>query len=184
MTRKPAGSNLPHIIILGASSAIAEAAARTWANQGAHLLLAGRGAARLDAVAADLRTRGAVVDTVVVDLAVVEAKQALAEMIRRLGSVDVVLVAYGLLVTKSLPNRTRLRRNDYLPRTSRVRRGGVLLLRTSSKNSVTGLWSSSGLLPGTVGAHRTMSTEPPRPVLVFSCRASRIVLHVREHALF
>jgi NAD(P)-dependent dehydrogenase (short-subunit alcohol dehydrogenase family) len=81
---------------------MAEAAARIWANQGAHLLLAGRAAARLDAIAADLRTRGAVVDTVVVDLAVVEAKQALAEMIRRLGSVDVVLVAYGLLSDQKL----------------------------------------------------------------------------------
>jgi hypothetical protein len=52
-------------------------------------------------IAADLRRRGAVVDTVVVDLAVVEARQAFAEMIRRLCSVDVVLVTYGLsLVTK------------------------------------------------------------------------------------
>lgn len=102
MTRKPAGSNLPHIIILGASSAIAEAAARTWANQGAHLLLAGRGAARLDAVAADLRTRGAVVDTVAVDLAAVDVEQAFAEMVRRLGGVDVVLVTYGILGDQKL----------------------------------------------------------------------------------
>jgi short-subunit dehydrogenase len=102
VTRKPAGSHPPNIIILGASSAIAEAAARTWANQGAHLLLAARGAARLDDVAADLRTRGAVVDTVAVDLAVVDAEQAFAEMVQRLEGVDVVLVTYGLLGDQKL----------------------------------------------------------------------------------
>ena len=46
------------IIILGPLSAIAEATARKWASQGAHLLLAGRDKDRLEAMAADLRTRG------------------------------------------------------------------------------------------------------------------------------
>jgi decaprenylphospho-beta-D-erythro-pentofuranosid-2-ulose 2-reductase len=101
VTTKP-GRHPPRIIILGALSAIAEAAARTWANQAAHFLLAGRGAPRLDAVAADLRTRGAVVDTVAVDLAVVDAEQAFSEMMRRLGGVDVVLVTYGLLGDQKL----------------------------------------------------------------------------------
>ncbi|MGO8951829.1 MAG: SDR family NAD(P)-dependent oxidoreductase [Rhodomicrobium sp.] len=86
-----------NIIVLGALSAIAEAAARIWAEHGAHLLLAGRDASRLDAVAADLRLRGASVETWVVDLAAPGAGNAFREMAERIGRVDVVLLAYGTL---------------------------------------------------------------------------------------
>ena len=47
------------VVILGATSAIAEAAARLWAREGAHLVLVGRNAERLGAIADDLRIRGA-----------------------------------------------------------------------------------------------------------------------------
>ena len=86
----------PRVVILGALSAIAEAAARIWAEQGAHILLAGRDAARLDAVAADLRLRGAVADTVALDLAGAESAKTFSEMVRKLGGADTVLLAYGL----------------------------------------------------------------------------------------
>ena len=56
------------IVILGALSAIAEATARIWAAKGARLLLVGRDAAKLAAVAADLRLRGAEVETEALDL--------------------------------------------------------------------------------------------------------------------
>jgi decaprenylphospho-beta-D-erythro-pentofuranosid-2-ulose 2-reductase len=87
----------PAIIILGALSAIAEAAARLWAERQARLLLAGRDAARLDAVAADLRLRGAEVETFAADLAADQAWRAFPEMAERLGQVDIVLLAYGTL---------------------------------------------------------------------------------------
>ena len=47
------------ILIIGATSAIAEATARLWAARGEALFLVGRNTARLDAIAADLRVRGA-----------------------------------------------------------------------------------------------------------------------------
>ena len=47
------------IVILGATSAIAEAAARLWATRGARIVLAGRNEARLNEIAADLKARGA-----------------------------------------------------------------------------------------------------------------------------
>ena len=85
------------IIVLGAASAMAEAASRLWAEKGAHILLAGRNATRLDEIASDLRVRGAQVETHVADLASVEATKSFREMADRLGGVDVVLLAYGVL---------------------------------------------------------------------------------------
>jgi short-subunit dehydrogenase len=85
------------IIILGALSAIAEATARLWASKGAHLMLAARDAERLKAVAADLQLRGAVIETIPVDLASVDAERTFAEMTGRLGGIDTVLLAYGVL---------------------------------------------------------------------------------------
>ena len=85
------------IIILGALSAIAEAAARKWAEQGAHLLLVGRERERIEAIAADLRIRGGLADIYEGDLAGTDAEKAFAEMVEQLGRVDVVLLAYGVL---------------------------------------------------------------------------------------
>jgi NAD(P)-dependent dehydrogenase (short-subunit alcohol dehydrogenase family) len=90
------------IVVLGALSAIAEAAARIWAAQGAHLVLAGRGQDRLESVAADLRIRGAKVDIFPGDLTDMECETALRQMVERLGGVDVVLVAYGVLTDQKL----------------------------------------------------------------------------------
>ncbi len=47
------------ILVLGATSGIAEATCRIWARDGASLFLVGRNAAKLEVVAADLRVRGA-----------------------------------------------------------------------------------------------------------------------------
>jgi decaprenylphospho-beta-D-erythro-pentofuranosid-2-ulose 2-reductase len=90
------------ILVLGALSAIAEAAARIWAAQGAHLVLAGRGQDRLESVAADLRIRGAQVDILAGDLAEMDCAAALDQMVERLGGLDVVLVAYGVLADQRL----------------------------------------------------------------------------------
>jgi len=90
------------IVIIGATSAIAHAAARLWAAQGAALFLVGRDAVRLDANAADLRVRGAASVAVHAMDATEDAAHApmLAAAIAALGEsggVDVALIAHGTL---------------------------------------------------------------------------------------
>lgn len=86
------------IVILGAASAIAEAAARIWAAQGARLILVGRDSERLDMIAADLKARGAAeVIPWTLDYAAPGASAALGEMAGRLGGLDILLLAYGVL---------------------------------------------------------------------------------------
>jgi short-subunit dehydrogenase len=87
------------VIIIGATSAIAHAAARLWAEQGAALFLVGRSAERLEANAADLSVRGAAsVATHVMD-ATDDAAHApmLAAALAALGGIDVALIAHGTL---------------------------------------------------------------------------------------
>ena len=87
------------VIILGATSGIASATARLYAAEGAALLLAGRDAVRLGAVAQDLRARGATSAFAFAADFVTETdpEARLAEMTAALGGADHVLVAYGLL---------------------------------------------------------------------------------------
>lgn len=87
------------ILILGATSAIAERWARLRAAQGDRLLLVGRDPAKLSVIADDLRARGAAeVMTADSDLADPESATERFDAFReRLGGVDVVLVAYGIL---------------------------------------------------------------------------------------
>jgi short-subunit dehydrogenase len=86
-------------IILGATSAIAEATARLYAAEGGELLLVGRHAERLVAIAADLRLRGAArVETAARDLAdTIGVTAAFGGFVEVLGRVDHVLLAYGVL---------------------------------------------------------------------------------------
>ena len=87
------------ILVLGATSGIAEATIRIWASRGESLFLVGRNADRLTAVAADARTRGAhMVETAVTDLDNVAAHaELLAHAINALGGLDVAYVAVGVL---------------------------------------------------------------------------------------
>ncbi len=87
------------VLILGATSAIAQATARVWAIQGAHLFLVARNQQKLEAVAADLRIRGAhSVDTAVADLDDTAAHPALlAHAVNSLTGLDVALLAHGVL---------------------------------------------------------------------------------------
>jgi short-subunit dehydrogenase len=87
------------ILVLGATSGIAEATCRIWASQGAALFLVARNRAKLDAVAADLRTRGAsYVDTAVADLDDTESHPALlSHAVNSLTGMDVAYLAYGIL---------------------------------------------------------------------------------------
>jgi decaprenylphospho-beta-D-erythro-pentofuranosid-2-ulose 2-reductase len=86
------------VAILGATSAIAEAAARIWAAQGARLVLVGRNPERLEAIAADLIARGAAqAKALVADCAQVDPASELTRIVEILGGLDVVLLAYGVL---------------------------------------------------------------------------------------
>jgi decaprenylphospho-beta-D-erythro-pentofuranosid-2-ulose 2-reductase len=87
------------VIILGATSAIAEATARLYAAEKASLMLVGRQEARLKAIADDLAVRGAaMVETATIDLEQADAAATiLGGLAERLGGVDHILIAYGIL---------------------------------------------------------------------------------------
>ena len=87
------------VLVLGATSGIAEATCRIWAAQGASLFLIARNAEKLAAVAADLKTRGATyVDTAVADLDETDKHPALlAHAINSLTGMDVAYLAHGIL---------------------------------------------------------------------------------------
>jgi short-subunit dehydrogenase len=87
------------ILVLGATSGIAEATCRIWAAEGASLFLVARNQEKLSAVAADLKTRGAAyVDTAVTDLDDTTQHPALlAHAINSLGGMDVAYLTHGIL---------------------------------------------------------------------------------------
>jgi decaprenylphospho-beta-D-erythro-pentofuranosid-2-ulose 2-reductase len=87
------------ILVLGATSGIAEATCRIWAAQGARLFLVARNAEKLAAVAADLKTRGAsYIDTAVADLDDTGQHPALlAHAINSLTGMDIAYLAHGIL---------------------------------------------------------------------------------------
>lgn len=95
------------ILVIGATSAIAEATARLWAVKGHRLYLLGRDAPRLHAIAADLQVRGAesaryaVLD--VNDFA--RHVPVLDAAIGALGGIDIVLLAHGTLGDQRLCER-------------------------------------------------------------------------------
>ena len=87
------------VLICGATSAIAAAAARCLAESRDLLFLVARDRQKLDAIAADLRVRGAgQVETHVMDLADTAGHPGMIdECVRHLGGLDTLLVAYGTL---------------------------------------------------------------------------------------
>lgn len=88
-----------HILVVGATSAIAEAALRVWAMRGCALYLLARDAARAEAIAADLRMRGAAaVHSGALDVTDFAAHEhAIGSAWTSLGYVDAVLIAHGTL---------------------------------------------------------------------------------------
>jgi short-subunit dehydrogenase len=87
------------VLIVGATSAIAEATARLLAQRGDALFLTGRRADSLAAIAADIAIRGASkVGTATLDANELERhERVLAEAERFMGGLDTVLIAYGTL---------------------------------------------------------------------------------------
>jgi decaprenylphospho-beta-D-erythro-pentofuranosid-2-ulose 2-reductase len=87
------------VLIIGATSAIAAETARVFAAYGARLFLTGRHSGRLDAVAADLKVRGAVqVETALLEVTDISRHAGVVEAaFAALGGLDVVLIAHGTL---------------------------------------------------------------------------------------
>ena len=87
------------ILIIGATSAIAEATARIFAARGDALFLVARNADRLQAIATDLNVRGAVrTATATLDVTDFAAHQAVIDRAEQeLGGLDTVLIAHGTL---------------------------------------------------------------------------------------
>ena len=88
-----------NVLIIGASSAIAEQYARLEASRGSSLILVGRSELRLNVIATDLRvrTRG-LVSIHVLDVNDFDQHEAMiAAAWRSLGSVDIALIAHGTL---------------------------------------------------------------------------------------
>ena len=99
VTEDAAEAGPKRVLVLGATSGIAEATCRLWAARGDHLYLVGRNADRLNVVAADMRVRGAgYVDTAVVDLDdTAKHAEMLAHAVNSLAGLDVAFVALGVL---------------------------------------------------------------------------------------
>lgn len=99
---------MQRILVFGATSAIAQAAARIWVGRGAQVHLVGRHPARLQAVVDDLRVRaGAAADARIssacADLDNLDTHAALIDQAWTAlgGSVDIVLIAQGTLPDQS-----------------------------------------------------------------------------------
>jgi decaprenylphospho-beta-D-erythro-pentofuranosid-2-ulose 2-reductase len=91
-----------NLVILGATSAIAQETARCFASEGASFLLVARDAAKCAVVADDLRARGAAAaETFIADLADFSTHSAIANAAP--AAIDVVLLAHG-----SLPDQRAL----------------------------------------------------------------------------
>lgn len=88
------------IVIVGATSAIAERCARLWmAESPMHLTLVARDAAKAERIAGDLRVRGAstVVDVVGVDFVDPASIAALVRSLAAAAPIDIALIAHGSL---------------------------------------------------------------------------------------
>lgn len=94
------------VLVLGSSSAIAEQIGRLLASVGTIFYLTARNIDRLEAVAADLRVRGAVrVETARLDVTDVSALTGLvSDVSEELGGLDTVIVAAGLLPDQARVN--------------------------------------------------------------------------------
>lgn len=87
------------VLIIGATSAIAEATARRWAAKGASLYLLGRNPDRLEALAGDLKIRGASsVGFAPLDVNQFDRHETVINLaVHTLVSLDIVLIAHGTL---------------------------------------------------------------------------------------
>jgi 3-oxoacyl-[acyl-carrier protein] reductase len=85
-------------VIFGGGGAIGGAAARAFGREGARVFLAGRTAAKLEAVASDIRAAGGVAETAVLDVFDEVAVNAFVRGIaEKAGGIDIAMVAVGFV---------------------------------------------------------------------------------------
>lgn len=91
------------VLIIGATSAIAEATARYYAARGARLFLTTRSALRAKDISEDLRVRGAAdVACALLDVNDMDSRAVVLEKAwQELGGIDVALIAHGTLPDQS-----------------------------------------------------------------------------------
>ena len=96
------------ILILGATSAIAEHCAKIWSKKGASLFLVGRNEEKLNKINSNLRLNGNnEIFSYLMDLNSIEdQKKMLEEAQKKLGDFNIVLIAYG-----NLPNQENCEKN-------------------------------------------------------------------------
>ena len=92
------------ILIIGATSAIAEHCGRIWANRGNELYLIARNKERVKIIASDLKVRGAAkVITYCTDLNDIERHSEILESAQNtMKGIDIVLIAHGTLSSQKL----------------------------------------------------------------------------------
>jgi len=90
---------MKRILIIGATSAIAGAIAKQYAQRGEHLMLVGRSQERLGTLASDLKIRGAAqVDYLTFEANAFDThKSLIADIENNLGEIDIALIAHGTL---------------------------------------------------------------------------------------
>lgn len=92
------------VLIIGATSAIAQAAARIWAGRGCHFFLVARDLERIKAIEVDLMVRGSTqVVSYCLDVNQIEGHSMMLEMVNQtFATIDVVLIAHGTLSNQKI----------------------------------------------------------------------------------
>jgi decaprenylphospho-beta-D-erythro-pentofuranosid-2-ulose 2-reductase len=90
---------MPRVLIIGATSAIAQEVAKIYAASGSQLFLVARNSQKLEQVVQDLNVRGAeTVDNLSLDLTNIEShKQIVTTADKFMSGIDIVLIAHGTL---------------------------------------------------------------------------------------
>ena len=140
-----------NILIIGATSAIAEATARIWAAEGSQLYLIGRNPDKLALVSRDLESRGARVTAAELDVSdFTRHAPAIESAFQTLSRVDVVLLAYG-----DLPDQQRCEQSETAAMNAlNVNAASVMSLLTIIANRLQGQRSGVIAVLGSVAGDR------------------------------
>jgi NADP-dependent 3-hydroxy acid dehydrogenase YdfG len=140
-----------NILIIGATSAIAEATARIWAAEGSQLYLIGRNPDKLALVSRDLESRGARVTAAELDVSdFTRHAPAIESAFQTLSRVDVVLLAYG-----DLPDQQRCEQSETAAlKALNVNAASVMSLLTIIANRLQGQRSGVIAVLGSVAGDR------------------------------
>jgi 3-oxoacyl-[acyl-carrier protein] reductase len=121
-------------IIHGGGGAIGGAVARAFAREGARVFLAGRTRARLDAVAADIVSRGGVAEAAEVDALDRRAAETHADAVAaRAGRIDIALNAVSMLHVQGTPF-AELSLDDYMHPITAYARANFITAKAAARH--------------------------------------------------